>query len=159
MMSVANMTHQEQVQDFLAQKRIAVCGLSRTKDTGAGAVYLKLRSNGYQVFPVHPTAESLHGDQSYPTLSAIPGGVDAVFIMNSPDLTEKIVDEAAQLGIRRVWMHNNTLMPSSVSQKAVDRCRADGISVIAVGCPMMFLKPDFFHNCMGWMIRATGRMK
>jgi predicted CoA-binding protein len=153
------MTYQEKVQDFLAQKRIAVCGLSRTKDSGAGAVYLKLRNQGYQVFPVHPSAEALHGDQCYPTLSAIPGGVDAVFIMNNPDVTERIVDEAAKLGIKRVWMHNNTLMASSVSEKAVARCRADGINVIAVGCPMMFLQPDFFHNGMRWMIRATGRLK
>jgi hypothetical protein len=159
MMSAVMMTHQERVQDFLAQKRIAVCGLSRTKDSGAGAVYLRLRENGYQVFPVHPTAEALHGDPCYPTLSAIPGSVDAVFVMNSPDVSEKIVDEAIRLGIKRVWMHNNTFMPSSVSQTAVERCRAAGVNVISVGCPMMFLKPDFFHNGMRWVIRATGRMK
>jgi len=158
-MAFATMTHKERVQDFLAQKRIAVCGLSRAKDSGAGGIYLKLRANGYQVFPIHPSAEALNGDQCYPNLSAIPGGVDAVFIMNSPDVSEKIVDEALGLGIKRVWMHNNTMMPSSVSEAAVDRCKAADVNVIAVGCPMMFLKPDFFHNCMGWMIRATGRMK
>ncbi len=157
-MTISEMTHQERVQDFLAQKRIAVCGLSRTKDSGAGAVYLKLRNHGYQVFPVHPTAEALHGDPCYPNLSAIPGGVDAVFIMNSPDISEGIVDEAASLGIKRVWMHNNTLMPSSVSEAAVAHCRAANINVIAVGCPMMFLAPDFFHSCMRWIIRARGRM-
>jgi predicted CoA-binding protein len=150
--------YQERVQDFLAQKRIAVCGLSRTKDSGAGAIYLKLRNHGYEVFPVHPDAEALHGDACYPNLSAIPGGVDAVFIMNSPDITEQIVDEAARLGIRHVWMHNNTIMPSSVSQEAVALCRGADINTIAVGCPMMFLEPDVFHSCMRWFIRATGRL-
>ncbi|MBZ0294306.1 MAG: CoA-binding protein [Anaerolineae bacterium] len=158
-MIATNMTHQERVQDFLAQKRIAVSGLSRTKDSGAGAIYLKLRDHGYQVFPIHPNAEALHGDTCYPNLSAIPSGVDAVFIMNSPDITNAIVDEALGLGIQRVWMHNNTLMPSSVSETAVNQCRAANINVISVGCPMMFLEPDFFHSCMRWMIRATGRMK
>jgi predicted CoA-binding protein len=158
-MATATLTHQELVEDFLAQKRIAVCGLSRTKDSGAGAIYLKLRDHGYQVFPVHPTADALHGDQCYPNLSAIPGGVDGVFIMNSPDVSEKIVDEAARLGIKRVWMHNNTFMPSSVSQAAVARCREANIDVISVGCPMMFLAPDFFHSCMRWVLRATRRMK
>lgn len=159
-MTVATMTHQEQVQDFLAQKRIAVSGLSRTKDSGAGAIYLKLREHGYQVFALHPDAEALHGDPCYPTLSAIPGGVDAVFIMNSPDISEQIVEEAAQLGIQRVWMHNNTLMPSSVSQAAVDRCQAADMNVIDVGCPMMFVgKPDFFHAGLCWFLRLTGRFK
>lgn len=158
-MAVAARTHQERVQDFLAQKRIAVCGLSRTKDSGAGAVYLKLRDHGYQVFPVHPSAETLHGDTCYPNLSAIPGGVDAVFIMNKPEVSERIVDEALKLGIRHVWMHNNTFMPTSVSQAAAARCREAGVNLIDVGCPMMFLNPDFFHNGMRWVIKATGRMK
>lgn len=158
-MSITQMTHQERVQDFLAQKRIAVCGLSRTKDSGASAIYLKLRDHGYQVFPVHPNAEALHGDRCYPNLSAIPDGVDAVFIMNSPDVSEKIVDEAIKLGIKRVWMHNNGLMPSSVSETAVNHCREAHLNVIAMGCPMMFLEPDFFHSCMRWMLRATGRLK
>lgn len=157
-MAVAQLSHQERVNDFLAQKRIAISGLSRTKDSGAGAIYLKLRQRGYQVFALHPEAESLHGDKCYPSLSAIPGGVDALFIMNSPDISEKLVDEAAQIGIKRIWMHNNTMMPSSVSQAAVERCKQAGISVIAVGCPMMFVEPDFFHGCMRWIIRATGRM-
>lgn len=158
-MATTNLTHQEMVQDFLAQKRIAVCGLSRTKDSGAGAIYLKLRNHGYQVFPVHPTADVFHGDSCYPDLSAIPDGVDAVFIMNSPDVTEKIVDEAIRLGIKRIWMHNNTLVGSSVSPAAVARCHEAGVEVISVGCPMMFLEPDLFHNCMRWILRATRRMK
>ncbi len=158
-MIATNLTHQELVADFLAQKRIAVSGLSRTKDSGASAIYLKLRNHGYQVFPVHPSAETLNGDQAYPNLSAIPGGVDAVFIMNSPDISEKLVDEAISLGIKRVWMHNNGLMPSSVSQAAVERCRAANVNVISMGCPMMFLEPDFFHNCMRWVLRVTGRLK
>lgn len=158
-MATTNRTHQEQVQDFLAQKRIAVCGLSRTKDSGAGAIYLKLRNHGYQVFPVHPTADAFHGDPCYPNLSAIPDGVDAVFIMNSPDITEQIVDEALRLGIQHIWMHNNTLGGSSASPAAVARCHEANVNVIAVGCPMMFLEPDLFHNCLRWILQVTRRMK
>lgn len=157
-MTFVELTHQEKVDDFLAQKRIAVCGLSRTKDSGAGAIYLKLREHNYDVIPVHPTAEALHGDRCYPNLSAIPGDVDAVFIMNSPDISEGIVYEAAKLGIKRVWMHNNTLMPSSVSKPAVDFAYGKDMNVIDVGCPMMFLQPDFFHSCMRWIIKVRGKM-
>jgi uncharacterized protein len=157
-MTVNTMTHQEKVQDFLDQKRIAVCGLSRTKDSGAGAIYLKLRNHGYQVFPVHPTAEALHGDLCYPNLSAIPDGVDAVFIMNNPDVSEGLVVEAVKLGIKQVWMHNNTLMPSSVSEAAAAHCHEANINVIDVGCPMMFLEPDIAHRCMRWIIKVRGRM-
>ena len=159
MTALTSMTHQESVQAFLAQKRIAVTGLSRTKDSGAGAIYLKLREHGYQVFPIHPQAEALHGDQCYSDLSAVPGGVDAVFIMNSPDISETIVREAIQLGIKHIWMHNNVVAPSSVAKTAAEEARAAGANVISVGCPMMFLSPDFFHKGLGWLLRATRRMK
>ncbi len=158
-MSTISTSYQEKVQDFLAQKRIAISGLSRTQDSGAGAIYLKLRGQGYQVFPLHPEAQAFNGDTCYPNLSAIPEGVDAVFIMNSPDVSEKIVDEALQLGIKHIWMHNNTLMGSSASDSATEKCRQAGVNVISVGCPMMFVEPDFFHSCMRWFIRSTGRMK
>ncbi|MCA9883507.1 MAG: CoA-binding protein [Anaerolineae bacterium] len=157
-MSVATMTHKQQVDDFLNQHRIAVSGLSRSKDSGAGAIYLKLRDNGYEVFPLHPEAEALHGDKCYAHLADIPGGVDAVFIMNSPDISEQIVDEAAKLHIKHVWMHNNTFMPSSASEAAVERGRQAGMNVIAKACPMMYLKPDFAHKCMHWMANVMGRL-
>ena len=157
-MTVSITNYQERVDEFLAQKRIAISGLSRTTDSGAGAIYLKLRDAGYEVFALHPEAEALHGDPCYPDLGAIPDGVDAVFIMNSPDISEEIAHEAKKLGIKHIWMHNNTLMPSSVSKDAVTDCRSAGMNVIDVGCPMMFLEPDVFHSCMRWFIRVTGRM-
>jgi hypothetical protein len=67
--------------------------------------------------------------------------------MNSPDITEDIVKDAARLGLKHVWMPNNTLMPSSVSDRAVELCHEARINVISVGCPMMF-ESDFFHGCM-----------
>ncbi len=157
-MSVQTLTYNQRVDQFLEQKRIAICGLSRTSDSGAGAIYLKLRERGYDVIPIHPDTEVLHGDTCYPNLSAIPGGVDAVFIMNSPDITEGIVYEAAKLGIQHVWMHNNTLMPSSVSKDAAAHAKSQGLNVIDVGCPMMFVEPDIFHKCMKWIVKAKGHM-
>lgn len=151
-------SYQDKVNYFLEQRRIAVSGLSRNKDSGAGAIYLKLRNHGYQVYPIHPNAETLHSDQCYPTLSAIPGGVDALFIMNSPEVTEQVVDEAVKLGVKHVWMHDNTLMPSSVSKVAVENCRMHGVNVIDVGCPMMFVEPDIAHKCFRWIASLKGRL-
>ena len=79
--------------------------------------------------------------------------------MNSPDVTEKVTDEAIGLGIKRVWMHNNTLMGSSASKTAVEHCREAHVNVISVGCPMMFMNADPFHKGMGWFLKATGRFK
>jgi predicted CoA-binding protein len=147
---------QEAVEAFLAQKRIAVAGVSRNKNEAANIVYRKLRASGYEVFPVNPKAETVEGDNCYPNLKSVPGGVDGVVIATRPAVTEEVVRECAELGVPRVWIHRS-FGQGSVSEGAVDYCRENGIAVIAGGCPMMFCQPvDFGHKCMRWILNLTG---
>ena len=151
-------TLKETVDDFLAQKRIAVAGISRKGDSPANFVYRKLRDAGHQVFAVNPNADRIEGDPCYPDLASIPGGVDAVFIATHPAVAPKIVGECAALGIRRVWMHR-LFGEGSVSREAVDLCRRHGIDVIAGACPMMYCEPvDFGHRCFRWILGVTGKL-
>jgi uncharacterized protein len=143
-------------QDFLAQKRIAVAGVSRTQQDAANLIYKTLRGKGYKVFPVNPHANTIEGDPCYPNLQSIPGEVDGVIIVTQPDLTDQIVRDAVEAGIPRVWMHNNTFMPGSSSEYAIRYGRENGLTVISGGCPMMFL--DFGHKCMKWMLGVMGRL-
>ncbi|MFQ5575407.1 MAG: CoA-binding protein [Anaerolineae bacterium] len=148
----------EQVEDFLAQKRIAVAGVSRTRDDAANIIYRKLRDTGYQVFPVNPNAQSFDGDTCYPDLKSIPQGVGGVVIVTRPETAKAIVRQCAELGVSRVWMHRSMgFVGSSVSEEAAQICRENNISVIAGGCPMMFARPvDFGHKCMRWFLQVTG---
>lgn len=141
--------------EFLAQKRIAVAGVSHTKDDAANGIFRKLRDNGYEVFAVNPNAERVEDAPCYPDVKSIPGGVDGVVIVTRPEITEQIVHDCADAGVPRVWMHRS-FIGSSVSEEAVARCREAGIQVIAGGCPMMFCKPDVGHRCMKWITRMTG---
>lgn len=95
------------VEDFLAQKRIAVAGVSRTQQAAANAVYRRLREVGYQVFPVNPNADQVEGDPCYHDPKSIPGVIDAVFIATRPEATEQLVRQCAEAGISRVWMHRS----------------------------------------------------
>ena len=149
-------TLKESVDDFLAQKRIAVLGVSRGGREAANTVYRKLRGAGYQVFAVNPNADEVEGDTCYPNLTSIPGGVEAVVIATSPEVTESVVRDCAEQGISRVWMHRS-FGKGSVSQAAADFCRDNNITVIPGGCPMMFCAPvDFGHTCMRWILNLTG---
>ncbi|MCX7783943.1 MAG: CoA-binding protein [Meiothermus sp.] len=146
---------QEATQDFLAQKNIAVVGVSSTKDDAANAIYRKLRAEGYKVFAVNPKATTLEGDPAYPDLKSISERVDAAVIVTRPEVTEQIVEQCASLGIRRVWMHKG--MGSSVSEKAVAYGRSKGLTVIPGGCPMMYGRTaDFGHRCIRWFMDLTG---
>ncbi len=149
-------TLKEAVDDFLAQKRIAVVGVSRSGREAANTVYRKLRGAGYQVFAVNPNADEVEGDTCFPNLTSIPGGVEAVVIATAPEVTESVVRDCAEQGISRVWMHRS-FGTGSVSRAAVDFCRVNDITVIPGGCPMMFCAPvDFGHRCMRWILSLTG---
>jgi uncharacterized protein len=151
------------VQDFLSQKRIAVVGVSDKRDTGCNLTYKKFKENGYQVFAVNPRISTYEGAACYADLKSIPVKPDAVFILTSPKVTEQIVDQCVELGIKHVWMHcmmgtkpGLATGMTSVSQSAVEKCRANGIAVIPGTCPNQFLKPDFGHGMMRGMWRVFG---
>jgi predicted CoA-binding protein len=147
------------VQDFLAQKRIAVAGVSRDRrhHPAGNLIYDRLKETGHEVFPVNPQLREFDGGSCYPDLQAIPGGVDGVVIVTRPDTTDRIVRDCSAAGVRRVWMHRSMVGGSSVSPAAVEYCDQHDISVIAGACPMMFgPRVDFGHACMRWMMKLSG---
>ena len=156
----------DMVQDFLAQKKIAVVGVSEKRETGCNLAYDNFKKNGYQVFPVNPRISEFKGEACYPDLNSIPEKPDAVFILASPKVTDEIVQQCADLGIKHVWMHcmmgtkpGLAQSMTSVSQEAVQVCQENGIQVIPGSCPNQFLKPDFGHAMMRGMWRMFGFMK
>jgi uncharacterized protein len=146
----------EATTDFLAQRRIAVAGVSRQKaGHGGNVVYARLKQRGYEVFAVNPNAETIDGDPCYHDLASIPGGVDAVVIATNPNATDAVVAECVQLGIKRVWMHRS-FGGGSVSETGVDAGRKAGLTVIAGACPLMFdPTADGAHKCMRWVLGFT----
>jgi len=143
--------------EFLANRRIAVTGVSRTPAShGANVVYRRLRDRGYEVFAVNPSTDTVEGDTAYPDLAAIPGGVDAVVIGTSPRHAEATVEECIALGVRHVWMHRS-VDHGSVSALATQLARAHGITAIDGGCPCMFAPAaDPVHRVMRSVLTLTG---
>ena len=137
---------------FLANKRVAVTGVSRTPQThGSNNVYKRLRERGYEVFAVNPNADEVEGDTCYQDLKSIPGGVQAVVIGTRPEIAEDTMRECAELGIKQVWMHRGPGV-GSVSYAATAYGRQHGITVIDGGCPLMFPPTaDFGHKVMRLM--------
>ena len=154
------------VQDFLAQKKIAVVGVSDKRETGCNLAYRKFKESGYAVSAVNPRLTSFESDPCYPDLKSIPEKPDAVFILTNPKVSEEVVQQCADLGIQRVWMHclmgtkpGLAASMTSVSPDAVRMCRENGIEVIPGSCPNQFLKPDFGHTLMRGMFRTIGFLR
>jgi predicted CoA-binding protein len=142
-------TMKEAASAFLANKRIAVTGVSREpKDHGANTVFKRLRDRGYDVFAINPNTDEVEGAQSYHDLKSIPGGVDAVVIATAPERAEGIMRDCVELGIHHVWMHRGP-GARSVSPAATEYGREHGITVIDGGCPLMFdPTADLGHKIM-----------
>lgn len=162
-------TTNDLAREFLAQKRLAVVGVSGTRDLPANHIYTLLRQRGHEVYAVSPTLATFADDPCYPNLTALPVVPDGVVIVTRPAVTLEVVQQCIAVGVKRVWMHDmrGTLpkfakqsgdAQSSVSAEAVQLCRQHGITVIPGGCPRQF-DGDFGHKCMRWMLQVMGALE
>ncbi len=148
------MTTAAEIKDFMSQEALAVVGASRNPKKFGSIVYRDLKAKAYHVFAVNPHAGQIDGDPAYPDLEHLPEEVDGVVLIVPPAVTESMVRQAAQAGIRRVWMQ-----PGAESQAAVAFCQENGISVIEGECIMMFAGPvKFPHSFHRWINRVSGKL-
>ena len=153
-------TIKQAAKDFLSLNRIAVAGVSRKGENAANLIYRKLRMEGFRVFAVNPNATTVEGDVCYPNLKTIPEKPDGVVIVTKPEVTNQIVKESAELGIKNIWMHKGIdSKTASVSDEAVKFCHENNINVIPGGCPMMYINnADMGHKFMRWIKNLTGSL-
>ena len=147
----------ETIEDFLAQKRIAMPGISRDPANFSVKLFEELCRRGYDVVPVNPHMAEVQGRRCFTRVQDIQPPVEAALLMTSSEATETVVHDCAEAGIRRVWMYRAT-GKGSVSAKAVAFCRGRGIEVVPGQCPFMFL-PDTagVHRFHGFIRKITGR--
>lgn len=110
-------------------KKIAVVGASPNREKWGWKVYSKLKFLGFEVFPVNPNYREIDGEKCYSSLKDLPVKPDMVITVVPPQVTEQIVEECRDLGIKKVWMQ-----PGSESEKAIEFCRANGIEVTYNAC-------------------------
>lgn len=141
------MTTRAAVDDFLAQKTLAVVGVSREGKKFGNMAYRELKGKGYRLFPVHPNADTLEGDTCYPNLSSLPEPVGGVLVVVPPEQTEQVVQDAVAAGIERVWMQQG-----AESEGAIRFCQENGLSAVHGECILMFAEPTGFgHKMHRWV--------
>jgi predicted CoA-binding protein len=145
------------IDDFLAQKRIAMVGISRQEQGNFSLMlFRELQQRGYDVVPVNPQMKQVEGRHCFARVQGIEPPVDGALLMTSPEATETVVRDCAEAGIKRVWMYRAS-GKGAVSEKAVKFCVEHGITVVAGECPYMFLPGGMLHHIHGFMRKVTGR--
>lgn len=117
--------------DILRNYRtIAVVGLSKDPSKDAHTVPAYMKSMGYRVIPVNPTATEILGERAYPNLSAVSEPYEIVNIFRPSDQVESIVDEAIRAGRAKViWMQLGI-----ANEAAAAKARAAGVQVVMDRC-------------------------
>ncbi|MFD9790128.1 CoA-binding protein [Streptomyces sp. NPDC059070] len=108
----------------------AVVGLSSNERRAAYGVARVLQRFGKRIVPVHPKAETVHGEQGYASLDAIPFKVDVVDVFVNSDLAGDVADQAVAAGAKAVWFQLGV-----IDDAAFERTRAAGLDMVMDRCP------------------------
>jgi|SRR5215469_5481404 len=131
-------------------------GISRHPKDFSRSLFREMRRRGYDMVPVNLYAKELEGDDCFESLSRVCPKVDAVLLMTPSSEAERIVQECAELGIKRVWMYRAG-KKGAATPKAIDFCKEHGICVVE-GCPLMFLpETSFIHRAHGFILKLVGQ--
>ncbi|HWR83669.1 MAG TPA: CoA-binding protein [Candidatus Deferrimicrobium sp.] len=142
----------EHIESFIKSKHIAVVGVSGRKF--GGTIYKSLKERGYSVWPVHPTSRAFKGEACYASLRSIPEQVDAAVIAVSPANAEKVVEDAIQAGISKLWFQQGADF-----SKVVQKAKANGMEVVSGKCILMYTQPvRGIHGVHRFIARLFGRL-
>lgn len=113
---------------FLSGQPHAVVGASPDRKKYGNKVLRAYQQLNRPVYPIHPAADSVEELTAYRSLSELPEPVHGISIIVPPKVTEAVIEEAAQLGIKHVWMQ-----PGAESDEAIAIAEQHGMNVIAAG--------------------------
>lgn len=122
----------EIISEFLNCSKFAVVGVSTNPARYGHKIYHDLLNGGYEVYPVNPRYKEVESRPCYPDLKSLPETPDVVDFVCPPAITEQMVSQFPELGIKRAWMQ-----PGAESPKAVEFCKANGIDVLFDVCVMV----------------------
>src|SRR5437879_3416126 len=110
---------------------IAVLTSSKSLAKDAPRVPNYMKTNGYRIIPVNPTATEILGEKAYPSLDAVPIPYDAVDIFRPSADVPPIVEQATPGPARVIWMQLGIR-----NEDAAKKARAAGKTVVQDHCMM-----------------------
>ena len=146
----------QQIQDFLSLKRFAVVGVSRQPKDFSRTLFRELLARGYQAVPVNPDADEIDGQHCFSGLREIQPPVEGALFMTPPAVTDTLVRDCPDAGIKRVWMFRGG-GAGAATPDAIRFCESHGIPAIPGECPFMYLPGGaWFHRFHGFVRKISG---
>ena len=117
---------QDRIVAFLDGSPHAVVGASTNRDKYGNKVLRVYQQTQRAVFPVNPKAGEVEGLTAWPDLASLPEMPHGISVITPPAVTVKVVQQAAELGIKHIWMQ-----PGAEFAGAEARGEALGLNIIA----------------------------
>lgn len=122
----------------LSSKVIAVVGLSKDQTKPSYQVASYLRTMGFRIIPVNPTADSILGETSYKSLLNLPDDIkrelDVVDIFRHADDIPQVVEEVVQIHAEYLRPYVVWMQLGIVNEIAAKMARESGLDVVMDRC-------------------------
>lgn len=144
------------IQEFITGKRIAVVGASRTNDKYkfGNMAAAELKKRGYDIYLVHPQAETIQGEATYPSLNALSGKVDGVLVSLPASKGVEVLGDAAAAGLRNVWIQQGGESPELIQVGEELK-----LNMVTGKCILMYAQPvRSFHTIHRFIARISGKL-
>ncbi len=146
------MASHQSIQEFLAQKKIAVAGVSQKKSKFGNALYNELKKKGYDVFAVHPYLHEYDDKKCYDSVMSLPDDVTALVINTKTEVSKELLGQAKEKGIKHIW-----LQQGSANKELLANLPNGETNVICKQCLLMFANPSGIHGFHGWLKKTFGK--
>lgn len=147
------MTTLNEIQKFMAPKKMAIAGVSRNPKKFGGSVFKDLKAKGFDLYPVNQNADEIQGVKCYKSVSDLPEDVKHLFIVTPKTSTADVAGQAIAKGMDMIWIQQQSDTP-----EAVEAITKAGIPLIHKKCIMMFAGPvKGPHNFHRFLVKVFGR--
>jgi uncharacterized protein len=151
------MTELKQIQDFLAEKRLAIVGVSRNAKDYTRIVFAEFVKRGYDAIPINPQATEIDGKPCLGRLIDIKPPVQTALFLVPPQVSDDMMQDCADAGIKKIWFRRK-LRHGEHSSNTIAFCKEHKVSVIDGLCPMMFLpEAESIHRFHAYLLKMFGK--
>jgi uncharacterized protein len=126
-----------QIEQFVAQRHIAVAGISRNLHKFGNSIFKELQKKEYILYPISKHLQEFEGVRCYPDIASLPSEVTAIIINTKPEQSAILLKEAEAKGIRQIW-----LQQGAANDEIIAAIKNSSANIISKHCILMFAKPE-----------------
>lgn len=115
----------------MSNPTVAVIGASTNREKFGNKAVRAFLQQGYDVFPVHPTEQTIEGLKVFRSVLDIPVPLDKISLYVPPAVGMKLMDEIAKKGCKELWLN-----PGADSPELYEKAQELGLNPI-VACSIV----------------------